>query len=63
MYLRNVGCRLNPSEKFGYTIIPIEDYWEQSGVEYEEEKKYLNDYRDAVIKLLRGLKRGAERSI
>lgn len=57
MYLRNVGCRLNPSEKFGYTIIPIEDYWEQSGVNYDEEKQCLEDYRDAIIKLLRGLRK------
>lgn len=57
MYLRNTGCRLNPSDKFGYTIIPIEDYWEQAGVSYSEEKQCLNPYRDDVIRLLRGLRK------
>ena len=56
-YLRNVGCRLSQSDKFGYMIIPIEDYWEQAGVVYAEEKKCLNEYRDDVIKLLRGLRK------
>lgn len=56
MYLRNVGCRLHESEKFGYMIMPIEDYWELSGSIYGEEKICLNPYRDDVIKLLRGLR-------
>lgn len=57
LYLRNTGCRLEPSEKFGYMIIPIEDYWEQSGVSYIEERKCLEKYRDDVIRLLRGLRK------
>lgn len=57
MYLRNVGCRLSESEKFGYIIIPIEDYWEQSGVSYQEERKCLEPFRDDVIRLLRGLRK------
>lgn len=57
MYLRNVGCRLSESDKFGYVIMPIEDYWEQSGSVYEEEKQCLVPYREDIIRLLRGLRK------
>jgi len=55
-YLRNVGCRLSESEKFKFMIVPIEDYWDQAGVSYNEEKQCLGKYKDDLIKLLRGLK-------
>ena len=57
MYLRNTGCRLQEDVKFGYSIIPIEDYWDQAGVSYAEERKCLFIYKHEVIKLLRGLGR------
>lgn len=57
MYLRNVGCRLHESDKFGYAIMPIDDFWEQSGSKYEEEKQCLVPYREEIIRLLRGLRK------
>jgi len=56
MYIRNVGCRLHQSVKFGYVIMPVEDYWEQAGAIYDEEKQCLVPYRHEIIRLLRGLK-------
>ena len=56
MYLRNTGCRLHERKEFNFRIMPIEDYWDQAGVNYEEEKKCLNPYREDIIKLLKGLR-------
>ena len=56
MYLRNTGCRLSKSDKFNYIIQPIEDYWDQAGVNYNTEKQCLNKYRAEIVNLLRGLK-------
>jgi len=57
MYLRNVGCRLSESDRFNFMIVPIEDYWDQAGVSYNEEKQCLFKYREDLIRLLRGLRK------
>lgn len=52
-YLRGTGCRLEPSEKYGYRIVPLigEDAW-VSEKQYNEEKMYLVPYKKVLAKLL-----------
>lgn len=55
MYMRNYGCRLQKSNKFGHVIMPIKAYWESQKV-YDREKVCLVPFQNELIGLLRGLK-------
>lgn len=55
-YLRGTGCKLEPSEKFGYKIVPLigEDAW-ISMDQYNKEKMYLKPYQKQLGKILKKL--------
>lgn len=55
-YLRGTGCRLEPSEKYGYRIVPLigEDAW-ISMEQYNKEKLYLLPYKKQLAKMLKDL--------
>jgi hypothetical protein len=54
MYMRNSGCRLQKSNKFGHVIMPIKALWESEEF-YKQEKQCLVPFKDELIGLLKKL--------
>ena len=55
-YLRDTGCILEQSDRYGYIIKPvIGDKGWTSKAEYDREKKPLGEYQDLLLELLRTL--------
>lgn len=55
--IRNTGARLVPSGQFGYRIEPVfgpRGFADQA--EYDKQRKYLRDYGEILLGLLKNLK-------